>query len=240
VLRRSRFQRFRYGIREATMTLEEAVRGRRSIRKFRRDPIPEEILREILDQARWAPSWGNTQPWEFVVLAGDALEEYRTTKHRKMMVAGDAFSPEIPMPEVWPESLKKRYMETGKIVLTAMGLAREDKEGRNRLYENMALLFDAPCLVVACIHGDSALEYAMLDIGLILQTLCLSAYDKGIGSCIMAVSIGYPALLRKIAAIGDDRRIVMGVALGYPDPDYPLNRFERVRADIGEFVRWVS
>jgi nitroreductase len=222
------------------MTLEEAVRGRRSIRKFRKDPIPEEILREIIDQARWAPSWGNTQPWEFVVLTGDALEEYRTTKHRKMMVTGDAFSPEIPMPEVWPEHLKKRYMETGKIVLTAMGIAREDKEGRNRLYENMARLFDAPCLVVACIPGGSALEYAMLDIGLILQTLCLSAYDKGIGSCIMAVSIGYPALLRKIAAIGDDRRIVMGVALGYPDPDYPLNRFKRVRTDISDFVRWVS
>jgi len=222
------------------MTLEEAIRGRRSIRKFRRDPIPEEVLREILDQARWAPSWGNTQPWELYVLTGDALEEYRTTKHRKMMVAGEAFSPDIPMPEVWPEHLNKRYKENGKIVLTAMGIAREDKEGRNRLYENMFLLFDAPCLIVACIDAKSPVEYAMLDIGLILQTLCLSAYDKGIGSCIMAVSIGYPALLRKIAAIGDDRRIVMGVVLGYPDPDYPLNRFERVRADISEFVRWVS
>jgi len=221
------------------MTLEEAIRGRRSIRKFRRDPIPEEVLREILDQVRWAPSWGNTQPWEFVVLTGDALEEYRTTKRHKMMVAGDAFSPDIPMPEVWPEPLKKRYIETGKIVLTAMGIAREDKEGRNRLYENMALLFDAPCLVIACIDAKSLVEYAMLDIGLILQTLCLSAYDKGIGSCIMAVSIGYPALLRRIAAIPDDRRIVMGVALGYPDPYYPLNRFERVRADVSEFVRWV-
>jgi nitroreductase len=156
------------------------------------------------------------------------------------MVTGEAFSPDIPMPEVWPEHLNKRYKENGKIVLTAMGIAREDKEGRNRLYENMFLLFDAPCLVVACIDAKSPVEYAMLDIGLILQTLCLSAYDKGIGSCIMAVSIGYPALLRKIAAIGDDRRIVMGVALGYPDPDYPLNRFERVRADISEFVKWVS
>jgi nitroreductase len=220
------------------MTLEEAIRGRRSIRKFRRDPIPEEVLRDILDQSRWAPSWGNTQPWEFVVLTGDALEEYRKTKHR-MMLAGEPFTPEIPMPEVWPEQLKKRYVETGKIILAAMGIAREDKEGRNRLYENMALLFDAPCLVIACIDAKSRLEYAMLDIGLILQTLCLSAYDKGIGSCIMAVSIGYPALLRRIAAIGDDRRIVMGVAFGYPDQDYPMNRFERIRADIGDFTRWV-
>ncbi|MCX5858080.1 MAG: nitroreductase family protein, partial [Deltaproteobacteria bacterium] len=46
------------------MTLAEAIRGRRSIRKFRKDEIPGEVLREILEAARWAPSWGNTQPWE--------------------------------------------------------------------------------------------------------------------------------------------------------------------------------
>ncbi len=221
------------------MTLAEAIRGRRSIRKFRKDEIPGEVLREILEAARWAPSWGNTQPWELTVLTGNALEEFRTGNQEKM-AKGEAFSPDVSMPEVWPEHLKKRYMEIGKIVLTAMGIQREDKEGRNKLYQNMAVLFDAPCLVIASIPKDTPLEYAMLDIGLILQTLCLSAYDRGIGSCIMAVSIGYPALLKKIAAIPEDSRIIMGVALGYADPDYPLNRFDRVRADTGEFVRWVS
>jgi nitroreductase len=47
-------------------------------------------------------------------------------------------------------------------------------------------------------------------------------------------------VLRKAAAIPDDRRIVAGIALGYPDPDYPLNRFERTRADVREIVRWVD
>ena len=221
------------------MTLAEAIKGRRSIRKFRKDEIPGEVLREILEAARWSPSWGNTQPWELYVLTGNALEEFRAANQEKM-ARGDAFAPEVSMPEVWPDHLKKRYMEIGKMVLTAMGIAREDKEGRNKLYQNMAMLFDAPCLVVACIPKATLVEYAMLDIGLILQTLCLSAYDKGIGSCIMAVSVGYPALLKKIAGIPEDRRIIMGVALGYPDPDYPLNRFDRTRADSSEFVRWVS
>jgi nitroreductase len=221
------------------MTLAEAIRGRRSIRKFRKDEIPGDVLREILEAARWAPSWGNTQPWELTVLTGNALEKFRAANQEKM-AKGEAFSPEVPMPEAWPDHLKKRYMEIGKIVLTTMGIQREDKEGRNKLYQNMAVLFDAPCLVVACIPKATLVEYAMLDIGLILQTLCLSAYDSGIGSCIMAVSVGYPALLRKIASIPEDRRIIMGVALGYPDPDYPLNRFDRARADTSEFVRWVS
>lgn len=221
------------------MTLAEAIRGRRSIRQFRKDEIPGDVLEDILEAARWAPSWGNTQPWELHVLTGNALEEFKAANQKKM-AEGEAFSPDVPMPEAWPDHLKKRYMEIGKIVLTAMGIQREDKEGRNRLYQNMAVLFGAPCLVIACIPKGALVEYAMLDIGLILQTLCLSAYDRGIGSCIMAISIGYPALLRKIAHIPEDSRIIMGVALGYPDPDYPLNRFERARADTREFVRWVS
>jgi nitroreductase len=221
------------------MTLAEAIKGRRSIRKFKADEIPGDVLREIMETVRWAPSWGNTQPWELTVITGNALEKFRAANQEKM-IKGDAFSPEVPMPEVWPDHMKKRYMEIGKIVLTAMGIQREDKEGRNRLYQNMALLFGAPCLIVASVPKATLVEYAMLDIGLILQTLCLSACDRGIGSCIMAASVGYPALLRSIAAIPEDSRIIMGVALGYPDPDYPLNRFDRVRADVSEFVRWVS
>jgi nitroreductase len=77
----------------------------------------------------------------------------------------------------------------------------------------------------------------MLDVGLILQTVCLVAYQKGIGTCIMAVSVGYPQLLRKILSIPEDRRIVIGVAMGYPDQSYPINSFERKRADIDEYVK---
>jgi hypothetical protein len=56
----------------------------------------------------------------------------------------------------------------------------------------------------------------------------------------MAVAVRYPDLLRKIASIPDDRRIVVGIALGYPDPDYLLNRFERKRAERKELVHWVE
>jgi nitroreductase len=221
------------------MTVEEAIKGRRSIRKFKTDEIPHEVIRDILDTARWTPSWGNTQPWEFYVLTGQALEEFRKTNYRKM-VKGEAFSPDVTIPEIWPDHLKKRYSETGKILLTALGVKREDKEGRNKFYEDMALLFGAPCLIIACIPRNTAVEYAMLDIGLIVQTICLLAYDRGIGSCIMASAIGYPELLRKILSIPDEQLVVMGLALGYPDQDSPLNNFERIRSDITELVTWVD
>ncbi len=221
------------------MELRAAIEERRSIRKFKAKEIPRETIRDILETARWAPSWGNTQLWEFYVLTGKRLDEFREANHRSF-VDGQTFPLDVPMHEVWPERLKERYAEIGKIMLTAMNVKRDDKGARNRLYEDMTLLFDAPCLIVACIPGDILVEYAMLDVGLILQTICLLAYDKGLGTCIMAMSIRNPGLLRKILSVPADRKIVMGIAMGYPDENFPLNNFARKRVDISEYVKWVD
>ena len=221
------------------MELRAAIEERRSIRKFKAKEIPRETICDILETARWAPSWGNTQLWEFYVLTGKRLDEFREANHRSF-VDGQTFPLDVPMHEVWPERLKERYAEIGKIMLTAMNVKRDDKGARNRLYEDMTLLFDAPCLIVACIPGDILVEYAMLDVGLILQTICLLAYDKDLGTCIMAMSIRNPGLLRKILSIPQDRKIVMGIAMGYPDENFPLNNFARKRVDISEYVKWVD
>ncbi len=50
------------------MDLMEAIKGRRSIRKYKPDPVPEEVLRTLLEAVRWAPSWANTQCWEVIVV----------------------------------------------------------------------------------------------------------------------------------------------------------------------------
>ncbi|PKN34790.1 MAG: hypothetical protein CVU61_07025 [Deltaproteobacteria bacterium HGW-Deltaproteobacteria-19] len=60
------------------MELRTAVRERRSIRQFRREAVPRELIGEILQDACYAPSWGNTQPWEIFVVTGEALEAFRS------------------------------------------------------------------------------------------------------------------------------------------------------------------
>lgn len=221
------------------MELTAAVRERRSIRKFKLDEVPQKLLREILDEARWSPSWGNTQSWEFYVLTGKTLAEFKKM-NREKAAAGEAHSPDVPMPESWPEYMKDRYAQTGKVVLSALGIKREDKESRNKYYLDMASFFDAPCLILACIPRDHVVEYPMLDVGIIIQSICLLAQDKGLGTCIMAVAARYPKAIRKIASIPDDKRIIVGIAVGYPDLDSPLNRIDRQRAETGEFVHWVE
>ncbi len=221
------------------MDLETAVAGRRSIRKFRKEAVPEALVREILDEARWAPSWGNTQSWEFYVVTGEPLEAFKKANRQKIL-DGVIPSPDIPMPLEWPDRMKARYMGIGKSVLTALKIARDDKESRLGYNTDMFYLFDAPCLIIAAQDKAVTSRYALLDVGIILQTICLLAHGKGLGTCIMACAVAYADVLRSIAKIPESKTIVMGTVLGWPDPEAPINRFERQRAALDDFVTWVG
>ncbi len=219
------------------MELVAAIKGRRSIRKFTPQDVPKNIITEILEAARWSPSWGNTQPWTLSVLTGKTLATFKEM-NLKQTLAGEPIASDVPMLEKWPDAMKARYGALGKVVLSAQDIKRDDKEGRDKYYQNMVSMFDAPCLILACISRDNLVEYQMLDIGIIAQSICLAAHDKGLGTCLLAAAARYPAEIRKIAAVPDDQRIVVGIALGYPDESFPLNHFERERAKLDEFVHW--
>ena len=219
------------------MEIFQAVTTRRSIRRFKPDPVPEPLLREILEAARWSPSWGNTQPWEISVVTGSALDRFRKA-NRQRLLDGVIPEPDTPMPDAWPEPLKQRYGDVGKQVLTALAIPRGDKEARLRYTGDMFALFSAPSLLLFCVDRGIPREYAMLDTGAIMQTVCLLAHARGLGSCILAASVRYPALIREIIPIPETRAVIIGVAVGYPDGEAPINQFTRERANPDEFTRW--
>ena len=219
------------------MEIFQAVTTRRSIRRFKPDPVPEPLLREILEAARWSPSWGNTQPWEISVVTGSALDRFRKA-NRQRLLDGVIPEPDTPMPDAWPEPLKQRYGDVGKQVLTALEIPRGDKEARLRYAGDMFALFSAPSLLLFCVDRGIPREYAMLDTGAIMQTVCLLAHARGLGSCILAASVRYPALIREIIPIPETRAVIIGVAVGYPDGEAPINQFTRERANPDEFTRW--
>ena len=221
------------------MELRETVLKRRTIRKFLSRTVPQKEIEEIMNDASWSPSWGNTQPYEIYVSTGRVTE---TIKKRNLEAfqTGIQSNTDVPTPVKWPELLKSRYVDVGRRVLTAQSIKREDQERRVEYYQNMFTLFDAPVFVVFVVDEALNLEYSMLDIGLITQTVCLLAQERGLGSCVLASSVTYPEIIREAMGIPDSRKIVIGLGLGYPDLNDPINTFERKRAPLDEIVRWVD
>ena len=65
------------------MDLMNAIKGRRSIRKYKPDPVPEEALRTVMEAIRWAPSWANTQCWEVIVVKDSKVKSELSTALRE-------------------------------------------------------------------------------------------------------------------------------------------------------------
>jgi len=221
------------------MEMQEAVRNRRSIRQFLAKSVSEDIIRDLITDTRWSPSWGNTQPWEVVVATGSKLEEFKK-KNKEALLAGKEAVPDIPMPQVWSEAYLARYKELGKSVLGALSIARDDKEARLQHFLKMFSFFDAPAIVLVGVDKELSIEYAMLDAGIFLQTFCLLAHDRGLGTCILAAMVSYPEIARELFSVPENKLFVMGAALGWPDPEAPVNCFARQRGSLDEFVRWAK
>ena len=160
--------------------------------------------------------------------------------NREKFLENQDQSSEIPMPELWPERLRKRSVGVAKSIFESLSIARQDKVGRRQYYADMYNLFGAQCLILICLDRSLSVEFAMLDMGLIMQTICLLAHERGLGTCILANSSRYPRLLRQLIPIPEEEIIVIGMALGYPDWESPVNHFERQRMALDEIAIWMS
>jgi len=197
------------------MKLNDAVLSRRSIRAFLPDPVPREKIIKILEIARWAPSWGNIQPWEIVVADGEKtklLAEAFVDESKK----GISLRPDINMPVDYPAIHKERYVSLGRTLFTEMGIAREDKQARIEHYLNMYRFFGAPAVIYLTIDGGLNEPYACLDIGSIGTTICYAAVQEGLGTIYLAASMHYPYIAKKSFIYLKQRKLLSALPLERP------------------------
>jgi nitroreductase len=205
------------------MKYEEIAHARRSIRGYKTDPIPREILEEIIHIAKQAPSSMNTQPWHFHVLTGEPLERIRKGNTEKMM-AGSSVDREIKLNHGYEGPHRERQIEIAVQLFEAMGIARDDKERRMDWVMRGFRQFDAPVSIVITV--DKALAddtIAHFDCGAATYGLVLAAWSKGIGSVINGQGIMQSSVVRENANIPEDQVIMTCVAMGYPDESFVAN-----------------
>lgn len=225
------------------MELLEAIRSRKSIRAFRPDPVPERVLIELLKVATRAPSAVNLQPWEFFVVRGKTLKELKRA-YLEDYRRGELPDPDIPVGDtrdiapVLEGVYKERQVALAKQIFTIMGITEANK--KRQWSERMMQFYDAPAVIIVAVDRALQSNWPILDVGLVTQTIALAAPEFSLGTCIMRAIVDYPEHLRKIAEVPESKRIMIGLAIGYPDRDHPIATIKTDREEIENIVTFVG
>lgn len=218
------------------MDLLETIRLRKSIRGYKPDPVPKEILRQILDIATRSPSALNEQPWEITVITGKVLEDIKRG-NVETLASGVLPNPDVPMR--FPDGVyRERQVELAKQIFELMGIARQDKEKRDEWTQLGFRFFEAPAAII--LSADRSLDESrtQFDLGIFSQTICLAALNYGLGTCIGVQGVMYPEVIRRFSGIPESKRITISIAIGYPDWDFPANKLESKREPVEAITTW--
>jgi nitroreductase len=217
------------------MDLLKAIRERKSVRAFKSDPVPKESIEEILNLSIHAPSAINLQPWEFIIVTGEEKERLSRRLIKAYLEKQISCGPGNVKP--LPKSIGKRGAKTleGMVpLLKEMGVNADQF-----INEGSCNFYGAPVAILICLD-DSFSEGRLVDIGIILGYLVLTSHYFGFGTCPIGLITAYEDEIKDLLNIPENKNIVIGVALGYPDLDIPINRFKSQRENIEKIVRWIE
>jgi len=218
------------------MEVDHALKTRISTRVFRPDPLPEALVRDILDVARWAPSGGNVQPWKVIVVAGAARQA--VIDAARQAVAANPRGEEGAHP-IYPESLWAPHRDwrfkVGEDMYALLGIPREDKFARLAWVARNLQFFDAPIGLFFVIdtrmgHGQWA------HMGMFMQSIALAAHARGVATCMQEAWGRVRASLKAHFALPETEMVYCGMAMGWPDKDAPVNALRSDRAEVDAFT----
>jgi nitroreductase len=218
------------------MELLAGIKTRRSYRAFKSDPIPGEMIEQVLEAASRSPSYTNTQPWEVAVVTGEKKEEL--SRILSSMYESDVpGNSDLPSPQSWPPELDKRAKEHGARRYTALGVERADAKQRKELRLMNFKFYGAPCALFLFME-KSLTSWSIFDIGIFAQSLILAAHSLGLGTCLQASVVGYPDAIREFLGIPQSKLLVIAISMGYPEPEAPINTYQSTRLTPQGYARW--
>src|SRR5580692_5477672 len=228
------------------LTVTEALKRRISTREFRAQPLEKQLVREILDVARWAPSGGNLQPWKVIAVAGAeraAVIELARRFHAGRSHAAQIHAAEGPdesaerpvyPPNLW-EPYRTRRFKVGEDMYALLGIPRSDRSGRLARFARNYGMFGAPVELFFIIdermgHGQWA------HLGMFMQSIALAALERGVSSCMQEAWATLRSSLKDHFSLDEHEMIYCGMALGYADDAAAVNSLRSDRAPVEEFA----
>lgn len=232
--------------------ISQFLASRRSTRDFLSNPIPRDLLNEVLEDAMTAPSWSNTRPFLVAIAEGEVKERIskeflnrwaNVSKNLRKGLLGKItlLLTRYGLPtsnrlvgKPYSKDLKPRSMRLGAELLGSMGISRDNKDARDKWWATNYEFYGAPTELFIYIHKSLGI-FSASDAGLMMENLMLSAHARGLGTCAQgAVSI-WDDVVRKEFDVPKNYRLLCGLAIGYPS-DAPANSFKSHRIAANEIT----
>lgn len=212
----------------------ECIDTRFSVRKYKPEPVPMEILKTIIRTAMRSPSYKNTQPWEVIVLSG-AAKDNLSARLIEAIESGAPPAPDIPHPPAWPAINQHRIDEN----MRKRNVDYSDKEVLRKSKIINFRFYGAPHGIY--LYHDSSLgPWSIMDMGMFAQSLMLAANAMGLGTVPQGFLTDYAAIVKETLGIPASKRLCLGLSIGYPDHTHPVNQFRTDRAKPEEITRWMQ
>jgi len=218
------------------MNVSEAVQTRKSIRAFLDTPVPDALLRELLEKAARAPSGGNLQPWRVFVLNDAVMArflDFLETRSER----------EQPAYPVYPSDLKEPYrssrFKVGEDMYALLGIPREDKAARYAHLARNFRFFDAPAGFFCFVDRQMG-PPQWSDLGMFLQTFMLLAREAGLHTCAQEAWSARPDSVARFVGADPELMLFCGMAVGHADPDAAVNGLVSDREPFDVWARFVE
>lgn len=216
----------------------ECIKTRMSIRGFKAEPVPKEVLLEVINIAKCSPSYKNSQPWESVILSG-AKKEALTKTLIELLEKDTEPCPDLPEPTSWPAAEAERIDQFLRKRAEASGTNLNDPEALKKARKANFSFYGAPHAIYL-FQEASLSPWSLFDLGLFAQTLMLAANAHGLGTVPQAFATDYAKYIKEFLSIPETKRLVIGISIGYPDMESPRNALRSDRAATDEFVKWIE
>lgn len=218
------------------MSTPDLLTRRRSVRAYLPTPVADDLLAEVMVAARMAPSGANLQPGVFVSVRGAVRQQLCDALVMAWREGRQEAEDYDYFPQPMPIALRRRQVAAAQALYGALGVARDDRVGRDAQFERNFRFFDAPvALIVAMPHDFGVGGY--MDLGMTLYGLMLAAQARGLSTCAIGAMASYPSLIRQHAGLDADTKVVCGMALGYADPNAAVNQTQTTRCELSEYFK---
>lgn len=212
------------------------MQQRRSTRAFLPDTVPDALLEQLLLTARQAPSGGNLQPGQLIAVRGALREQLSSALLQDVANQVPECEDYAYFPRPMPMQLRKRQVASAQALYGALGVTRDDRAGREAQFARNYQFFDAPVALVVTIDAHYG-PGGYMDLGMALYGLQLAAAAMGLGSCAIGALASYPNTVRRVLGLPENKHIVCGLAIGWPDETAPVNQTRTTRAPLAEWFQ---